>query len=210
MRTTRRGQREVDAAVARLRQDLYRSAYYGPDGGAGDDEASSRRSGWASPAAQRRAYEVFLRVLPRDPRGAVLDLGCGDGTLLRWLVAASQGALVPYGVDFLPESIEAARFDAEPDHRDHFVVADATEFDPGQRQFALVLTALCYALPSKRRGFAARCRRWLEPGGRLILYEYRGSPLFESMFELSAQLALPVTERVREEDVALVMWRRGD
>lgn len=188
----------------RLRQDLYRRAYYPPHVGASDDPLhASRRSGWASPGAQQRAYEAFLRILPRNLHGDVLDLGCGDGALLRWLVTASGGTLVPYGVDFLPESIDAARAQAAPTHRDHYTIADASDFEPG-RHFALVLTSLCYVLPPTRAELAARCRRWLQPDGCLVLYEYRGSPLFEGLFAICAQLGLPTVQCMRDGDVALV------
>jgi SAM-dependent methyltransferase len=194
---------DIDRALGRLRQELYRNAYYAKDGESTDQTSASRPNGWASLAAQQRAHQVFHRVLSRHPGGAVLDLGCGDGALLRSLVAASAGAFVPYGVDFLPESIEAARAQTVPADRDHFTVADATDFDPG-RHFAVVLTSLCYALPHMRRRFVAQCRRWLEPHGRLVLYEYRGSPLFEDLSEICVALRLPIEDRVRDGDVALV------
>jgi len=93
---------------------------------------------------------------------------------------------VPHGVDFLPESIDAARAQGAPAHRDHNTVADANDFEAGRR-FALVLTSLCYVLPSTRAEFVARCGRWLEPGGWLVLYEYCGSPLFEDLLEICAR-----------------------
>lgn len=198
---------DVERAVRRLRQDLYRQAYYSR---VGDSFrwATSRRSGWISERAQHGAYDQLLRALPSVAVGNVLDLGCGDGALLRRLVANSARPLVPYGVDFLIESIEAARSVASPHHHHHFEVGDVIEFDPGRRRFVLVLTSLSYAPPGRRGEFASRCRRWVQPGGALVLYEYRGSPLFDSLGVLADHLELPVTERVMTGAMALLIWTR--
>jgi SAM-dependent methyltransferase len=53
----------------------------------------------------------LVRLLPAQPTGAVLDFGCGAGTIA--LVAASRGAPVAIGTDINARAIEIARFNAQ-------------------------------------------------------------------------------------------------
>jgi len=48
-------------------------------------------------------YDLFLSLVNHD--GRVLDLGCGNGLMLRHLITRSRYRLIPYGVDFIEESI---------------------------------------------------------------------------------------------------------
>ncbi len=49
-------------------------------------------------------YDFFLGLVDRE--GRVIDLGCGNGLMLRHLVTKSKYKLVPYVVDFIEASIK--------------------------------------------------------------------------------------------------------
>jgi 2-polyprenyl-3-methyl-5-hydroxy-6-metoxy-1,4-benzoquinol methylase len=66
---------------------------------------TSTHAGYASPAAVRLGYRRDIRPhLP--PVGRVLDIGCGQGELVRLLVADGYDA---WGVDISAEQVAAAR-----------------------------------------------------------------------------------------------------
>jgi len=96
----------------------------------------------------------------------VLDAGCGDGYLARFL--AGRGARVT-GIDISPRLIEAAR-GMDPAGQISYRVADLTRPLPGLAD-AFDAVASCLVLNDLRdyRGFAATLGAVLKPGGRLVL-----------------------------------------
>lgn len=177
------------------RQAFYREAYYRRGA------PPSMRSGWSNADAQRRAYSRLCKLFDRD--GAVLDLGCGDGRLLAYLLRESGRALAPFGVDFLAESIELARVEVLPEHAASFAVENVDEFDPGALRFAYVITAPCYVVPTRQPAYLQRCLGWLQPGGRLVLHEYRGSPGYDTLERDVAAAGLAIASCERDELLAV-------
>ena len=55
----------------------------------------------------KEIYDLFLSLI--DHGGKVLDLGCRNGLLLKHLVENSKYDLIPYGVDFIEESIRQVK-----------------------------------------------------------------------------------------------------
>lgn len=150
--------------------------------------------------AVRAAWAARLRSwLPSAP-GAVLDLGCGTGSLS--LLAAEQGHRVT-GIDRSARMIERAR--TKLAGRDAaFLVGDAAEPPVGERRFDAVLVRhVLWALPDP----AAALRHWaglLTPGGRLVLVEGRwgeADPIGLPADELTA-LVEPLAARTRVESLA--------
>lgn len=142
------------------------------------------------------------RLVPRALRGAVLDLGCGAGSLA--LLAARRGATRSVGVDVSPRAIEIARFNARLNDVDvELRVGDATEPIAGEG-FAWVFSQPPFvARPSGQPertflfggatgeelplGFVGAAAQALEPGGRAVLLlqmpERDGSPLMTRLQE---------------------------
>lgn len=103
----------------------------------------------------------LLEFVPHDPRQAILDLGCGTGTLTKEL-AGRAGAVL--GVDASPAMVAAAqkRFPQL-----EFLVADALEL-PFEAQFHIVFSnAVFHWLPDHDR-LLKNIYRALKPGGRLV------------------------------------------
>ncbi|GAA2332645.1 hypothetical protein Scani_52650 [Streptomyces caniferus] len=178
------------------------AAYWEAAAASFDDEPDH---GLRDPAV-RAAWAARLRSwLPSAP-AAVLDLGCGTGSLA--LLAAEQGHRVT-GVDRSPRMIAQAR--GKLAGRDAaFLVADAAEPPVGEQRFDVVLVRhVLWALPDP----AAALRRWaglLAPGGRLVLVEGRwgeAEPVGIPAGELT-DLVGPLAARTRVEHLSHdpVLW----
>jgi 23S rRNA (guanine745-N1)-methyltransferase len=101
--------------------------------------------------------EAWVDELDPAPGSAILDVGCGEGSLLARLAARRD--LDPYGVDL---SAFALRRAARRGGRGTWLVANADRRLPFfDSSFALVLSIF-------GRRHAAELRRVLTPGGRLI------------------------------------------
>ena len=68
-------------------------------------EAKAKRTMGALSAFRRARAEAIARVLPTGAK--VLDLGVGDGAILKYLIEARQ--LEGYGVDISPKAVEFCR-----------------------------------------------------------------------------------------------------
>jgi tRNA1(Val) A37 N6-methylase TrmN6 len=135
-----------------------------------------------------KIYEQFLKVV-QEP-GAILELGCGNGLLLRYLCDLSDRELQPFGVDINAAAIHQARTAVFPNRRDCFVHADLRDGIPFQRTFATILANPLYAdqgyyeqvdgkirnlyLDGSMEALIQTCRQSLSPGGQLILWCYDG------------------------------------
>ncbi|PMP88890.1 MAG: hypothetical protein C0172_01580 [Caldisphaera sp.] len=51
-------------------------------------------------------HEPFFKYFPKDVRGRLLDIGCGDGVFLRY---AKEAGFEVWGIDFDSKSVEVAR-----------------------------------------------------------------------------------------------------
>ncbi len=106
--------------------------------------------------------------------GAVLELGCGDGFVTRFL--ADLGLEVA-AVDCSPTAIERARRaqrdSGRPDARVTFHVGDVCDLAAfGDASFDTVLDSHCLhcvVSPAQRLRFLQECRRLLTPQGRLFI-----------------------------------------
>jgi 2-polyprenyl-3-methyl-5-hydroxy-6-metoxy-1,4-benzoquinol methylase len=134
------------------------------------DEAADH--GLRDPAV-RQAWAALIRtLLPASP-AAILDMGCGTGSLS--VVMAGMGHDVT-GIDLSPGMIAQARAKAAAAGQIiAFQVMDAAELSLAPGQFdAIVSRHLLWALPEPEQVL----RRWaalLRPGGRLVLIEGRWS-----------------------------------
>lgn len=105
--------------------------------------------------------------------GDVLDLGCGNGALLRKIHAANPGT-VPFGIDLTPASVAHARL-LLPAYAEHFVAGDMFEEDApwaGDRRYALVLLAPTRFLETSAERSATLRERLRRCCDTLVVYAY--------------------------------------
>lgn len=103
----------------------------------------------------------------------ILDVGCGGGGELARLLEWGANPANLYGVDLLPERIEAAR-SAYPNF--HFQVANAEtlSFPEGAFDIVLVFTVLSSILDENMASrISNEIARVLRPGGAVLLYDFR-------------------------------------
>lgn len=142
-----------DATLTRA----YAVAYYG----AGRTKFGGPIERFRDVASTGRA-RGFLRQLPAD--GAVLDIGCGDGRLLRQLKRLNP-KLTLHGVELPGPAAERAA--ATPGLQLHLGTVDTAHYP--EASFDLItLVHVIEHLPDPRRALETIVR-WLKPGGRLFL-----------------------------------------
>ncbi|HPA48465.1 MAG TPA: methyltransferase domain-containing protein, partial [bacterium] len=148
------------------------------------DEDPSRQSSWdGSRPSNRWIFEERawrLEELLRDHgywplKGLrVLDIGCGSGHILEWLIA--NGALQPeqaFGVDLLPDRAARAQ-NHLPDSQISLASADSLPFPDQSFDVALAFT-LFSSLPTEalQTAVAREIQRILKPEGGLVIYDFR-------------------------------------
>jgi SAM-dependent methyltransferase len=99
----------------------------------------------------------------RDAR--VLDLGCGDGSISRPLLASGNQLTL---VDFSPRMLDSARAATPPGAPVEFIESDIATFTPERPYDAVVCVGVLAHVPSVPEAIAG-VRRALAPGGRAVI-----------------------------------------
>ena len=163
-----------DSEAQRVREAYARRAKLGLD---------SRYDYWRTEnlfiyQARERAVLGLLRrsnMLPLAGR-RILDVGCGDGAVLRDMMRYGAAADDVHGVDLLTDRVTRAR---ELTPGSHIDVADAQSLNYEDGSFDLVLgfTLLSSILePEARARVANEMRRVTRHGGIVLLYDFWTNP----------------------------------
>ncbi len=113
------------------------------------------------------SYEILASALARDaPSCRILDLACGDGFLVQYLLPRIDARSRVWGVDMVPTEIERARR-AYPDPRTEFLCERAQRLSLPSASIDLVLSHLALMLMSPIEPVIAELRRVMKPAGRL-------------------------------------------
>jgi SAM-dependent methyltransferase len=194
----------MDPKTCALLADLNRHFY-----AAFASDFDRTRRGWP------RGFDLILSYLP--PGTNVLDLGCGNGRLLAFLVARGwHGSYL--GLDNDPRLLSLAQ---EIAHRASAVEAafvQADLLDPawrttlvGRHPTRIVCLAVLHHIPGRRnrRNFVAGCSALLPPGGLVILSTWQ----FLSAERLRSRILPWATAGLSSKDVEpgdyLVAWGEG-
>jgi ubiquinone/menaquinone biosynthesis C-methylase UbiE len=128
---------------------------------------------WAVRRGQfARFYRAVADAIEPDPGALLLDVGCGPGSLVPYLLPkVGEGGAV-LGADVSDEMIGRARAAAAengwPNVR--FERSDARDFAPDRPAGIVVLCLALTAMPEPARCFA-RALSWLRPGGQLVVLD---------------------------------------
>jgi SAM-dependent methyltransferase len=91
-------------------------------------------NGISSEAGLVPKLNLLLGLIKHD--GRIIDLGCGNGLLLKLLMEKCSHLLVPFGVDFLEKSIEQAKSEILPEFKQNFFVGNVVDFSfPGKFEY---------------------------------------------------------------------------
>lgn len=134
-----------------------------------NERAAHYETDWLGRTFHQRVQRLTIDLaagIVTDPR-AILDVGCGTGSLLR-MAARRFPAATRTGVDPAERMIAVAR-DADPGARLILAAAEGLPF--GANEFDLVVsTNAFHNWPDQRTGIA-EIGRVLRPGGRLVLVD---------------------------------------
>ncbi|MEX0749443.1 MAG: class I SAM-dependent methyltransferase [Dehalococcoidia bacterium] len=128
---------------------------------------------------RERALLDLLRrqgLTPLDNK-RVLDIGCGNGEVLRDFLRYGARAEMLSGIDLLPERIDAARERSAPAVEFSLGNAEHLPYPAGHVDLALMFTVLSSVVdePTRQR-IATEALRVLRPGGTLITYDFTWNP----------------------------------
>jgi 2-polyprenyl-3-methyl-5-hydroxy-6-metoxy-1,4-benzoquinol methylase len=90
-------------------------------------------------------YISTLPLISTD--GKILDLGCGNGMLLKFLMEFSERDLIPYGIDYKKECIEYLQKKILPEYKDNFKITEIKEFDFIDAPYDIIITNPFYCYP---------------------------------------------------------------
>jgi ubiquinone/menaquinone biosynthesis C-methylase UbiE len=133
------------------------------------------RPSWYGRLVERTA-DVALTGVPVPRR--ILDVACGDGTLVREMVARVPYAEAVVGVDSSPATLVELRRDA--DARLTFVLATADSLPFEDASFDLVLAVGTFDSWPDREAALAELARVVHPGGRVVVVDRAGTRLRKS------------------------------
>lgn len=116
----------------------------------------------------RTDAEVLAAELPLRGR-TVLDIGCGDGSLVRWLVAQGADAL---GVEVTADAVEDARSE-DPEHPERYRVgrAEALPLEAAAVDAAVLMRSLHHVPPGAVDDALHELARVVRPGGLVHVAE---------------------------------------
>lgn len=134
--------------------------------------------------------------------GNVLDLGCGNGALLR-KICRSNGNLIPWGVDNCENKIGHARL-LNPEFVENFVfsdIFDANETWAPGREFSLVILMLGRLTEVAEASAAALLARIKVHARYLLVYSYDDYP--EPLEKLAHKAGVTLYDRSTDANVAM-------
>ena len=111
------------------------------------------------------SYLFTLFFINRN--GKVMDLGCGNGILLKFLMTFSSHSLIPFGVDLNKKAIRQAKEVLLPRYKDNFTVDNVKDYDFRNGPFDFIIANPFYSRPNMRN-FTKKCLKNLNDDGRLI------------------------------------------
>ena len=141
--------------------------------------------------AQRAVLDLAEQEVPQP--GAILDVGCGTGRLLRSASARFPGAELS-GVDPALEMVRQAQLRAGDGSEIGFELASAEELPFPDHRFDLVFSTLTFHHWADQRKAVGEIARVLAPGGRWLLADFLATGLVRYVRRLLRMTRFPERE----------------
>lgn len=117
-----------------------------------------------------KIYQAFAEQINKD--GEVLDLGCGNGLMLKYLMQSLDRKLIPYGADFIERSVRQAKELILPQYANNFSAINVVDYSFTDGPFDFIFTFLSHIYPDDRKEYLKKIKKYCRKGGRVIFYEY--------------------------------------
>ncbi len=146
------------------------------------------RDGWQQP-------ERVIEALAIQPGDRVADLGAGGGYFTFRLADAVGEAGQVYAVDVDASMLEYLDGRIEREERRNVATVRAAYEDPKLPEpVDLIFTSNTYHHIQERAAYFERAQRYLKPGGRVAIVEYKPRGFFQRIFPHSTEGADIVSE----------------
>jgi 2-polyprenyl-3-methyl-5-hydroxy-6-metoxy-1,4-benzoquinol methylase len=109
-------------------------------------------------------YSTILPLIDRD--GSIIDLGCGNGILLKFIMLFSGHSLIPFGIDISESAIYQAKSTIHTKYANNFKVQNMIHYAFDKRRYDIIITSLAQGI--SLRDFTLKCIKQLNKNGRLI------------------------------------------
>lgn len=121
----------------------------------------------------KRMYDSFRTLINQD--GKIIDIGSGNGLLLKYLYLFSGFKLIPFGIDNRKIAIDEAQKNIFPELKNNFKFQDAVfyEFEDGPFNIIIACPIIVDWRGRNRdfvKKFIKKCFKNLTNNGRLILF----------------------------------------
>jgi len=169
-----------------------------------DQEWYYTDNGFSSGHGMDLCHEPIAKLATQtlaDANGNVLDLGCGNGVLVK-KICQSNSKLIPWGVDISKDNIAHAR-QLDPGFSDNFLVSDIFndwEVWSKDREFELVILSLVRLTEVPQEQAEGLLKRIREHGRKLLVYAYDGDGSLE---ELAGKSGITLSNKGSHGNVAL-------
>ncbi len=151
-------------------------------------------------------YRAFVSEI--DKNGKVLDLGCGNGLMLKYLMVTSGYKLIPYGVDFMDLSIKQAKEILHPQYKNNFTVGNVINYSFNKGPFDFIFVPLHHIHSNDRKEYLNKIKKNCQRNGKIIFYEYADSLRAEKQSWIGAYPELQDWDIKRKDypDISIGAW----
>lgn len=132
-----------------------------------DKYAKGYDAGWRR-TKSARFYDDLIKELEINPNDAVLDVGCGTGTVLRFI--SSNTPIRGYGLDVSTEMLDVAR---KKNPSFDFRRGDSKKLPYADSSMDVIMACMAYHHFADQKSFREEARRVLKSNGRLYICDPR-------------------------------------
>ena len=132
-----------------------------------DQYAENYDAGWRG-TKSARFYEDLIKELEINPGDAVLDVGCGTGTVLKFI--SSKTEIKGYGLDISPQMLEVAR---KKNPGFEFAEGNCETLPYEDNSMDVIMACMAYHHFSDQEQFRKEALRVLKPNGKLYVCDPR-------------------------------------